>query len=766
MAGTDIPSKQDIARWLPAAPHGVGRPITDRQAWERLARHEDWQRVVPRAEGLLKAPLPEQPDDLYLDFSRTGNRTRWQRVAARRRRRIPAFTLAECIERKGRFLPALEETIAAVCQEKTWVYPAHDRSLANFKGERIDIDLASSAVGVEMATAAWLIGDALSETTRDLIRENLRRRIFDPALAMVAGKRKRNWWMRGTNNWNAVCWANVVGAALAQLDPRDERAAIVRGAVEGQTHFLRGFPPDGYCTEGVGYWNYGFGHYALLAEALVQATDDQLDLFAWDAARAPATYGHRIEIIHGVYPAFADCSVGSQPSERLMHFLSRRYRLGADPARDDERLVAPGRGLFASMIYSFPNSATKAPPAEEDLLQLGLRDWFDRAGILIARPPKGSACRLGAALKGGHNAEHHNHNDVGSFVIVLGDRPVLLDPGGEVYTARTFSSRRYVSDVLNSLGHPVPRVAGTLQRRGRKAQGRVVKTDFTDERDTLVLDIQSAYAVKALKSLQRTFVYSRQGAGSLTVTDAVSFDSPQEFETALITLGQWREMDDGSLLIADHDQAVRVELDAEAGDLEVAATTLEADVRTRRQPTRIAIRFTKPVRDASITTTITPAEVRGEQGLLPNGDFEQGAWFWRIPGEGFAAVSDEQAASGTRSLKITDAIDGRGSSVHSARVPAEAEASYELRGKVFPVSGEGVGMYVRFLDADWQGIDPPGSETHAASVGTLGGSSQRWEDFAFRFTTPPGTAYMQVWIHSYNAAQVVAYLDDLAIVPL
>ena len=104
------------------------------------------------------------------------------------------------------------------------------------------------------------------------------------------------------------------------------------------------------------------------------------------------------------------------------------------------------------------------------------------------------------ALKGGNNGENHNHNDVGSYVVVSGGRAVLLDPGSEIYTARTFSRDRYESPVLSSFGHPVPLVAGRLQRTGAAARGRVVRTDFTDEQDTLVLDIASAYDEPALSA--------------------------------------------------------------------------------------------------------------------------------------------------------------------------------------------------------------------------------------------------------------------------
>ena len=74
-------------------------------------------------------------------------------------------------------------------------------------------------------------------------------------------------------------------------------------------------------------------------------------------------------------------------------------------------------------------------------------------------------------------------------------------------------AHRYDSNVLNSFGHPVPRVAGKLQREGRAAEAKVRRADFTDAMDTLVFDIRSCYEVPELKKLDRTFVYSREGNG-------------------------------------------------------------------------------------------------------------------------------------------------------------------------------------------------------------------------------------------------------------
>src|SRR5437667_12586964 len=168
-----------LATMLPEKPLGVGRPLSDRAAWAELARRPAFREVIPRAETLLAEPLPEQPDDLFLDFSRTGNRRRWERVAFQRRGRVSALALAECLENSGRLLPALEQVVETLCAERTWVFPAHDRSLSNFNGTQTDIDLFSSATAWNLATADYLLGDRLSATTRARIRANVSRRVLE-----------------------------------------------------------------------------------------------------------------------------------------------------------------------------------------------------------------------------------------------------------------------------------------------------------------------------------------------------------------------------------------------------------------------------------------------------------------------------------------------------------------------------------------------------------------------------------------------------------
>ncbi len=612
-AATNAQTKLDperiaqIARFLPQQPGGVGPTIDDRPAWQAVARSPRFADVVPNAQRLLTQPLPELTDDLYLDFSRTGNRSRCQRVLNQRHGRLPALVLAECIENRGRFLPAIEASLGEICSEKTWVMPAHDRGLKNFHGQVNEIDLAVAAISWNLATVDYWLGDKLSPASRKLIRDQLQRRTLTPMESYINTGKPRLWWATGTNNWNAVCLAGVTGTALAMVESPQRRAFFVAAAEHDIQNFLKGFTTDGYCSEGIGYWNYGFGHYVLLAETLLQATGGKIDLLADPRIRTIALFGPRMEIAPGVYPAFADCRLGTRPDDQLMAFLSRRFALGMAEVESRGLLLAggPTSSLFSLGVYGFANSAT-ARPAAPSRRPAAPRDWFDQAGVLICRPDQAGG--LGAALKGGHNAEHHNHNDVGSFMVTLAGATPLVDPGGEVYTARTFSKDRYQSRVLNSFGHPVPRIDGKLQRTGRSAAAAIVRTDFSPREDRLVLDLAAAYAVDGLKKLQRTFVFSRAGRGSLRVTDQVELDQPKSFETALITFSPWQRSAPNRLTVGSGKGAVSVQIDTQGKPFEIVAEEIHEDLSGGRIPLRLAIRLAQPVSEATVALTITPSD--------------------------------------------------------------------------------------------------------------------------------------------------------------
>jgi hypothetical protein len=604
---------EEIGAMLPAEARGVGRPIDDRRAWDALAKTPGAGKIIKDAERMVGRAMPELADESYLEYSRNGNRSRCQGLMNRRHGRLEPLVLAECLENRGRFLPEIERVIKAICDEKTWVLPAHDRNLTNFKGTEITVDLRSGAVGWDLATVDYWLGKRLSPGVRRRIAEELERRIFAPYEKMVKEGKPRMWWLVGTNNWNAVCLANVTGAALGHIKSRERRAFYVASAEKYIQYFLKGFTSDGYCSEGLGYWNYGFGHFVLLAETLMQATGGKVDLMADPRVPAIARFGRRMEITSGVYPAFADCDVDARPAGWIQWYAGARCEPERLVGRAATLALGVAGGLPGTGLWCFPNSVGRAAkPGDGRVVMMApprqpLRDWFDEAGVLICRPRLGPGRPFGAALKDGHNAENHNHNDVGSYVVVLGRRPLLVDPGAEEYTRRTFSEKRYTSGVLNSWGHSVPLVAGQMQRTGRSAAAKVVKADFSDGADTLVLDIRSAYDVETLEELTRTFVFSRSGEGSLTVTDHVVFSRPERFGTASITFDPWKRTGRETLRVGEGKTAVDVRIDAAGEPFGVKAETIKEDLPGGRLPTRLGIDLDRPVREATVRVTIRPA---------------------------------------------------------------------------------------------------------------------------------------------------------------
>ena len=607
-AGISIDSAHvnEIAAWLPPKATGLGRPVTDRAAWEKLAKLAAFSSVISRAESLAKEPVPDLTDELFLDYSKTGNRDRCQRVLFARSARVDTLALAECLENQGRFIAPLTETLAAICREKTWVYPAHDGRLDNFYGRTVEMDLRATAVAWELASVDSLLASKLSAATRQLLKENIQRRVLQPFRDMAEGRRKEISWMRAQHNWNAVCLAGVCGAALALEDSPKDRAWFIAATEDYIRYFLKGFGPDGYCVEGVGYWNYGFGHFLMLGETIRQATGGHIDLLADPAALQPSLYCTRAEVLNGIFPTIADCHPGSRPDSQFVCFI--RQRFGISPDHCAAEFVKPTGMLPGTLLFSFLNLPLPPVPHETLPPDSPLRTWFKDAGVLISRTAPGSLHPFATAIKPGANTGNHHHDDTGSFSVVVGNSMVICDPGGEVYTARTFSAHRLDSKVINSYGHAVPVVAGRLQRDGAEARAKVERAEFTPDTDTLAVDLTSAYAVPELKSLKRTFSYHRGDHPGLTVRDAVTFNDPKTFETALITWADWKKLSDTELLLTDTHGAVRVTIDSAGEPVRIAAEEINEDVTTPRKPTRIGIALARPIQAATITLSITPAD--------------------------------------------------------------------------------------------------------------------------------------------------------------
>jgi hypothetical protein len=602
------------AMMLPDTWH-LGKPCEDRESWNVAKESEAGERLMGEARMFAaEEPLSIITNEDCLYVMKTNDRSKFNPLPLAVRSRMSVLPIAECLEPSGEYLPRIEEDIRMLCALNSWTFPLHEKAQAFHERREIFTDLASVHYAGILVSTLHILGDRLGQEVRTMIRDEVETRIFRPFEERIRSGQDLFWWLVVSHNWNSVCLSGILGCALKLKDDLRERAWYVAVVEKLIKHSEDGFEPSGFYIEGVGYWVYGYSHYILAAEIVRAVTRGKIDWMKQARVEAVSHFGYRMEIQEGAYPTFADCRRDVQPPRWVMHWLNNRV----DPTRLERSTnVAinpfdPTHYQFAEILHLLLfhqvdiNHSYAGPEAR------GPREWFEDVQFLISRPGPNPKTRLAATFKGGHNGANHNHNDLGTFTVLVGREELLTDPGAEIYTKRTFSIHRYEGDLLNSYGHPVPVVAGELQfpdrtyhrtGYGRDAYTLVVDSSFTAERDRVVIEMDRAYRVPSLMNLIRAFTYDRRGAGSVEIWDKVKYSEPQSFETALITYGAWDWDEKGVLRVSQGDEAIEVEISTEDGDLEFTHCV----IRESSTPTRLSWHFKDPVEEASIRFLVKPA---------------------------------------------------------------------------------------------------------------------------------------------------------------
>ena len=604
-----------MAELLSSEPFHLGVPSRNREAWDRWQDHSLGQYWAAEALSHAEKEPVRVTDDLMVESHQKDDRAIHDLAGKAMRDRLTAMTMTECIEPTGKYISFIEEDLIAFCGLKTWVNPAHDDEGKNFRGETIEVDLGSGQWAMLFAAIDYLLGDRLNQKVHDLIRAEIDRRILGPFRTRIETGQDIYWWVTCEHNWNTVCLNCILDCALYLKDDIMERAwylALIDDLIE---YSNRGFEESGFYTEGMSYWTYGFGNYVAISELVRSATNGQINWLKEPLQHKMALYGIRMEVQQGLFPTFADSRLEFEPVEWLTHWLNNCQ--DDDPARiratkDKLELFAkPDQFMLNTALLNMFHTVDGQKAYKMDY-GFPAREWFDDVQFLICRPRKDATVKLAATFKGGHNGVNHNHNDLGTFTVAIDNKYLIVDPGLEIYTSRTFSPKRYESNLLNSFGHPVPVIAGELQVPGKDehrsggygshAHATVVETAFSEECDRVILDLTKAYEVDSLTSLTREFAYERSAKGHVEIKDDVAFSQPESFETAIITYAEWKLNEDGSLTISDGDAAVKVIVTSEAGELEFA----HCIIKETATPTRLSWRLKDPVQQARVKINVSP----------------------------------------------------------------------------------------------------------------------------------------------------------------
>lgn len=593
----DMERAKEIAEMLPDTPRGLGNTYKDRKTWDRLYATGKYKKTITQAEEMLSNGFPIWDQALYDRMFSHGDTQSGKDMINNRLKCLSILVWAECLENKGRFTSTVEGALYDIMKQKSWVNPKHYYE-HNYQGW---VELATALNCIHMAQAVYLLDDKLKPSTRTDLLQAFYSRAFNPLMGTFSGKNKDHWWLTGTSNWNAACLDGVTCAALTIIPDKMERAIYATIAERYIRNFVAGFLNDGYCTEGLSYYNFGMMHYIALREKLWQDTQGRLDLFKEEPEKIYkiACFPPNMEIINGIYPAIADCKTGSLPSKGIMHYLSKS--MGLKLEADNYRFEGITHNLGDCIINVFPSGADVNIRKDASYQRDPLRSYFPDGGLLVVRSKPEAEIEMGAALKGGNNNEHHNHNDIGSYTLVLGKERMIEDPGLIPYDSRTFGPERYTAfKTLASYGHPVPLISGKDQRDGKEAQARVFQADFTSNKDIFAFDFSSAYPVSSLTKLTREFVFERKKSPVLSVKDVFAFRSPDLFETALTTRAQWQRTGDNTLLLTRGKEKMEVTIDTGKQPFEIS----DEIITEKGTPyTRLGIRLKEKQTEGSVIIT-------------------------------------------------------------------------------------------------------------------------------------------------------------------
>jgi len=462
------------------------------------------QSYIAFGEQYLKKEWNSLPVSVFAEYKKTSNRTHYEALMFEKRRQLAALVMAELMEGQHRFTPDIINGLQSTLEETWWGLPAHYKTEVPRTDDQT-VDLFNAETAALIAYTRYVLSDEIEHFSPLLVQridQEISRRILEPAL------KTNYWWKTAGMNWNPWICSNWLACILFCEHDDGRRQAALSQIEKACEAFMAAYPDDGGCDEGPHYWDraaaslfetlYLF-QYISLAPHLSPLTSK---------IKAMESYIYKMYIGNGYAVNFADAH-----GNRAMLNINVGYPFGLITDDKTMRQYAAWVGQQEDVLHQAAQLYNKSgnwPSLGRELIflkhiQAFLREkpleprlnevWLPDLQIMTVREPF-------VAMKGGHNGESHNHNDVGSFIVYCqeptakGPKPIvplLIDPGVGEYTSKTFSGQRYDIWTMQSDYHNLPRINGYSQHDGKQYKARVV----SHKSGQLTLDISEAYPSEA-----------------------------------------------------------------------------------------------------------------------------------------------------------------------------------------------------------------------------------------------------------------------------
>jgi hypothetical protein len=483
----------------------------------------------------LDIPLEQRSQDNQLDISRD------------LLHRINMLAMVYRMEGDPRMLARINREVIAACNFPTW-NPRHF------------LDVGEMSLAIALAID-WTAGD-LPQSTIDLAKRSLIEKGIKPSWPEGGN---HSHWAYGNNNWNQVCNGGMVAASIAVAEIEPELAAkTIHRAIDGMTHALAAYGPDGVYPEGATYWNYGTSFSVVTAAMFESAFGMDFGMADYPAFKESAVFRVLSNAPTGLLYNFADC--GDRRSENgdftlawfaaktgnKTFFEKERFLRAPDEMGKLSRLA----GVSLVWLAQYEEKGAETIPVA----------WAGAGAnpVVFFTGGENDPHQYYFGGKGGRGTVNHGNMDGGSFVFELNGVRWSIDPGnyssygviertGFNLWARCQECDRWKLLNKNNFGHSTLSVNGQLH----VVDGMAAIVDFkAGERPEATIDLTPAFGSR-LKSALRRFV--KDSPASLLIEDKIELSAETNWITWQLMTQADVEIVPGGAILRQEGKRLKIE---------------------------------------------------------------------------------------------------------------------------------------------------------------------------------------------------------------
>ena len=348
-------------------------------------------------------------------------------------------------------------------------------SFADWNQKEHYLDVAEMAFGVAIGLD-WLY-DELQQSTKDNAKRALKAYAFDTYMTEDG-----DVFRRSMSNWNQVCTAGLISAAIACYeDDPSAMAEIIETLVQSnKTHGMTMYNTDGNYSEGYTYWAYGTTYQVITMAALE-------NIFGHDGGLKQSSAGFArtgmwimfMEGPSGQCFNFSDSNAPVYPRLPLW-YISSFYKDASLLYKEVSKLEDGSYGKsfderrFLPLVQVFADASL----LKRNLYAPVQKVWFGgetvetHPTVLVHTDMSDPSKDYFLAMKGGRASTSHAHMDGGSFIFDAFGMRWAMDLGLQKYNDLEEygidlwnfgkNSTRWNVFRLNNLSHNVVTIDGNI----------------------------------------------------------------------------------------------------------------------------------------------------------------------------------------------------------------------------------------------------------------------------------------------------------------